>query len=788
MGVVLDDEPQVTEETIKQDIAEEIGYEFPELRETSEIDDVGFFEGLIPNLKLMMVRDDNTKAEVMKRSFGDDKRFGGVFSDEYDNPIIVWNNEPYYVNKPGISGTDIGTFAGEVIKFLPASKYVGGAKTLGGTIARGVAGYTGTEVASQAIEKAVAPESAKKKSEESVLKGRAEDVAKSVGVGVATDVALPPAARIVGKGLRQVVDPIAKGISEKLTFPKFEKVDLVEDEVPLTLGQETRDPEILTKEDIIRGSSVSSKAKDILVNFDEIQLNQVKKMARNLQEEFGTGQKEILDSGDPVTASAETIQDIASSRAKQLKKQSKEGYTEVKEAVDVDTGNPFVVANEEGSKDVAVNIINNVRKEQIDSDILQEMPLLSKELSRLERVVKTGKWNADKKGVQDLNDVWRFQKNLNILVRKAEAGSDEKRILGIIKNDLDNAVYENVDNAFLTGDLVYLDKLKNATGLYRQYLGLTGKATAKDPIGKSANKILQKITNPDYSPQDVATALFGHAKFNTKSEMKQVINILKRGLPKEEAKEVMTLLKDAVLEKAFTNPRTGQVTRKNIIDNYRQVFEKNKFVIDELFSAEEIARIKAFRDKVVPSLDAELRQNPSGSAYTMISALQQSGILSFTRAVPFLRDIKIGAGEMADISAAENSVKQYIKRKQMPLFSVSTQSIIRNQTEKEPALPEDTERFDEDKISAVQKPMKVASSPTAPDVNILLQSENAQQAMAQGAKDMGMAPMPLAPMPTAQAPMPPQGGLANLQQAQQFGALFPQDSMGQLIAQGKPNV
>jgi hypothetical protein len=73
-------------------------------------------------------------------------------------------------------------------------------------------------------------------------------------------------------------------------------------------------------------------------------------------------------------------------------------------------------------------------------------------------------------------------------------------------------------------------------------------------------------------------------------------------------------------------------------------------------------------------------------------------------------------------------------------------------------------------------------------VNILLQSERAQQAMAQGAKDMGMASMPPAPMPTAQAPMPPQGGLANLQQAQQFGALFPQDSTGQLIAQGKTNV
>ena len=104
--------------------------------------------------------------------------------------------------------------------------------------------------------------------------------------------------------------------------------------------------------------------------------------------------------------------------------------------------------------------------------------------------------------------------------------------------------------------------------------------------------------------------------------------------------------------------------------------------------------------------------------------------------------------------------------------------------------PDQQSMVDEEKnqkITQMQQ-MKVAPSPTAPDVNILLQSERAQQAMAQGAKDIGMAPMPPAPMPTAQAPMPPQGGLANLQQAQQFGALFPQDSTGQLIAQGKPNV
>ena len=75
-----------------------------------------------------------------------------------------------------------------------------------------------------------------------------------------------------------------------------------------------------------------------------------------------------------------------------------------------------------------------------------------------------------------------------------------------------------------------------------------------------------------------------------------------------------------------------------------------------------------------------------------------------------------------------------------------------------------------------QEPMPIADAPTTPDVNLLTAQNIPQTPTAQGA-------MP--PLPMAQAPMPQQGGIGGLQQAQQFGALFPQDSMGQLIAQRK---
>jgi hypothetical protein len=138
--------------------------EFPDIPEATELvgadrmaRDFGFLEALIPNLKIMMVRDDVGKAEVLERSFAGDERFGGVFADKFDNPMIVWDDKPYYMNKPGFSEQDIGTFIGEFVKYIPASKFVKGASKLLGIAQRGIASYGATEVAGQAAEAILTP-------------------------------------------------------------------------------------------------------------------------------------------------------------------------------------------------------------------------------------------------------------------------------------------------------------------------------------------------------------------------------------------------------------------------------------------------------------------------------------------------------------------------------------------------------------------------------------------------------------------------------------------------------
>jgi hypothetical protein len=74
---------------------EGIPIEFPDIPEATDMggDGPGFIEGMIPNLKIMMARDDYGKTEIMQNTFKDDERWGGAFTDKYGNPMIVWNGK-----------------------------------------------------------------------------------------------------------------------------------------------------------------------------------------------------------------------------------------------------------------------------------------------------------------------------------------------------------------------------------------------------------------------------------------------------------------------------------------------------------------------------------------------------------------------------------------------------------------------------------------------------------------------------------------------------------------------
>ena len=671
--------------------------EFPDIPEATDIEDIGFFESIAPNLKMMMARDDTGKAEILRNSFQGDARFGGVFSDKYNHPMVVWKDQPYYINKPGFSGQDIGTFIGEIVKYSPSTKFVSGAKRVIPTIQRGVPAYAATELASESGETMLAPETARAK--KTTIPKVAQDVGIATGIGVGADLVVPGVLKPAGRVLKRGTGAAAKSI-----FPRYAPgIDAVVDlpavlsksKYPLTVGQRQAQPPIrgpeervtpqLQEEDIIRRSPATApNASTTLRAFDQKQIDEIRADADALKAEFGSGSPSVRAAENPVGASAEEIQSIATARAGGLKTESGAAYKAVREA------EVQPIFSREGIIQTAGDAINSVRAGELKMTAreIASMPILTRELDYLKRLGKLAS-NPKFKG-QPLTMIHGYQKTLNRAFRQAEQGSPEQVALGNMKGVVDKTVFDGIEQGIITGDQAILDQLKSATGLYRQYIGLTGKGAARSKPEKAANKILEMVTDPDYTPVLVARAILGHAKFNPNQSMGLVIDKLKANLPENEAAEIIALIKDGVLEKAFSGTGRSGVTRTNIVNNFEDVFVKQKAIINKLFSPEEISRIRQFKDDVLPTMWSEIKLNPPGTAYLMLAALGKSKILSFAKMVPFvgqgISEGVEGMGRAAQVSQAKDAIRQYVARSSRPLFSAPLAAVARP-----PAISEDVD-------------------------------------------------------------------------------------------------
>jgi len=678
---------------------EGVPIEYPNIPEATEMVDQapGIIEALMPNLKAFFARDDAGKAEIFKEAFKDDPRFGGIYADKFENPMIVWNDQPFYINKPGFSGQDIGTFIGEIIKFLPASKFVSGAKSLMGTVARGIPAYGTTEAIGKGVEATLTPETTKARRD--TLGDVVTDIGSATALGVAADTLLPPVAKGIGKvvakgsektGIKlpkfspEVLEKIKKVPGIKYVLPKSPEVVKSTSKFDLTRGQTTSLPpkstfdpqptDQLEKEDIMRRAP-GAGGQDIIKGFDEAQLDAVKKDAQELQNEFGSGKPFTnLDEPDVTGAAGEEIQSIVSKRAGEMKTQAGELYNDARNP-DLDTR-----MTKDGIRKAVGEAIFKVTNPREGLGImgaeLDQMPILKRELTFLRKLLKVSKNPRFKD--QDLSTLHSFQKRLNRSFRTAAPGSPEKLALGEIKSSFDNALFKGIDEGFIYGDEDALKALQKATGLYKDYMGLTGAIKGATPQQKASNKILQLISNQEYTPRQVANILFGHSKFAPNQALPLAIDKLKSILPEEESAQVIALLKDGILEKAFAGTGKSGVTRTNIVNNYNDIFVKQKKVIEKLFSPEEIDKIAQFRKNVMPTLWAEIKLNPSGTGYILASALTRNRIFSSLKMVPIAGEpLVTGVEDLMSRGRALDMTRQFIERSSAPLFSSTVQALLR---------------------------------------------------------------------------------------------------------------
>jgi hypothetical protein len=704
----IEDQPEsnvtdpLVDDIVSDENVEGSTVEFPNVPEVTQMgnDFPGFFATLLPNTMAALTADDFGKLEVFEDAFRDDKRWGGKFQDKFGNPMMVWNDRPYYINKPGFTGTDVNTFLGEMLKYMPATKYASGAKSLLGTVARGGIAYTGTETASKIGENIVTPKTVEARDD--TLGEIGTDIGFTTAIGVGADTLLPPAVKFGSKVLSPVVKPVVESIREgadKITetasagakavkdlvvnrLPRFEPEVITESKYPLTQGQRTAEPpqgvtprqtDQLGQEDVLRQSASSDLGTDIIRGFDDRQLSEIRSDALQLQEEFGAGVQGAggVYSNIPLAASEE-IQTVVGREADRLKKESQEAYEAVKDAPVQPMMSPSGVTT------VANDVLAEYKK-IFSAGQLDSGPLMT-EVNYLRKLIKSAE-NPKFKD-KSLSAIHGYQKRLGTAIKQAPIGSAERLALEQMKRVTDDAVYNGIERGFITGDQAVLDQLQNATGLYKDYMGLIGKGVGKSAQEKAANRILSQITDQDYTPVQVTNLLFGHNKFSPNQAVPLALSKLRNILPEAQFLEVQALMKDAVLTKAFSG-KGGEVTRTAIVNNFNDVFNKQGAVIKELFSPDEIARIRQFRQDVMPTLWAEIKLNPSGSGYTIMSGLARNGLLNF----PMMGAGRVVAptiiksiDETAGAKTAVNAVRQTLDRFQAPLISGAVASGVRTET------------------------------------------------------------------------------------------------------------
>ena len=636
---------------------EDVAIEFGNIPEATEIPadelDDPFFGAALQGA---FVRDTQAKAEIFEKVFGDKPQWGGVFSDKYGNPMIVWDGKPYYVNKPGFSSQDVGTMVGDFLAYIPATKVVSAVPKTSGAIVQagkeigtGTAAYGLTEYIKNALEKNVlAPETGKEYSIADVdnfkpafgtgLTGASlEYLFTRLGKGLsAASGVFTPALLAVRNKISSALEEPAKKIKEVI-YPKipdsFTK-NISTSDFLLTKGQRTSPPpgsnvlpsQQLRKEDLSRQTEgrLGDAEPTKILDADKVQLQQIFDKARTFFGKETEIDTNIFDTDAPVQQ-AQNVIDVQQQEIQrrifnsidELDKVYKQGLNLVEES--------DAIVIPEGIENIFSKVISVARKEvgeargALDNvpKVKREIELATEEIQEIQEALKTGV--AEGFSIKKINDI---RTRINTSIGQAEKGSSEYRILNEMRNAFDDGLVDLAEQGMVQGNQQVLDALKKNAGIYKRLKELMGQGLSQKKgtdSQRAAGRILAKINDEGMTLNQVFNFIFGSSGFKPNAGLKVALETIKKETP-----EAIPFFKDLILFRAFSGNKLP-ITRRSIKNNYEKVFGENKELVESIFEPSELKELKKFYEDVLPTLWAETKLNPSETAYTFATILNNYG-------------------------------------------------------------------------------------------------------------------------------------------------------------------
>ena len=694
--------------------------EFPDLPEITEAE-IGFFESAIPNLKLGLTLDPAEKAQIIATHFADDPRLGGVYEDSFGNPIVEWNGQPYYVNKPGASMQDATDLVAQTAQFVGPSKLAGMARSAGGRLLAGAGTYGATDVAQQAGTMAVGGKEAYDPMQ----------TALTGGVGGVAEAALPPLLRT---GAR-MAKPAWERLARQFGFNP-PGAPVTGGKIPLTEGQRSGDMRILQREEQLRQGAYGDAAQGTMRQFDDTQLGAIRKEADTLQGDIGAGSG---FEGSALPTTGARLQGDLVEEAARRKGDVRGAY----DAAAMASAERPAMLSREGVMEITGELLTVPREMSIVREQIELMPRLQSALKRVKQLNKLSQ-NPNFRP-QNWDRVESSRKVLNTLWRDAPKGSTEETALRKLITRLDAWTDEAITRGLMDGDPGTIEAIKSARDLARRHFVDFGKSKGRDPAGTTMVKILDEA---QATPEQTINFIMGAGRVTSTAQARGLVQRIKSIFGADS--EQVRLLKDAFMVKAFTGVRQGerQVLPGSLTTNATKALHEAKTLVDELFTPAERARIWKLVSEVSQTLTPEDARNPSRSAMALMQMLRDNNLISIAgrgmRYVPLMGEVGGAMREAGGALTAKNLTSQLERLISVPLVTAGATAAALSQLETD----------SQSQRTAGRRSLAAQLSPPPPTGGRLAADLMSRQP--------GGAPMPMGPAP---APLPGTGTRRNLAQS-----------------------
>lgn len=610
--------------------------------------------------------DVEARKDILKKNIPD----VSFSQDANGNDVVTLpDGQSAFLNAPGLSGQDAIDLVSEVAKFVPAARLAAGGSLLWSVLKGGAASGT-TSVAEDVAagqlgsEQGIDPVRA---GINVVAGGSAEFAAPFVNKlfnFIRTKLPFSPAELIKdGQLTRQgrialekagfnpdelPIEYVESAIQLSRTGGQIPSGKVVtESGVPLSKGQATQNFDQLDLEERLRNQG--NQAGQVIRSFDDKQQSRLMEITEDIQSELGQTRSTIQDksSGGALLKSSVNKQadELLLAVDNAFESAATKNINLNRDGLDVLAAIPAEIRDSGNALSreltpaalAALKKIERLAGKPRSEAVKSEISLLNKQLFSLKgddgfnfikrQAIERRLGRLQGTTESDLKSLDLMRRELGSLIKSGKNPADIRAAI-LIKRRFDESIDQAIDNTLFSGDSEALDLLLKARGLRADFgkrfqentrRTRSGKVIA-DPGGKVVETILQR------SPSDEAVVdyVLGSARLlDVKTSDKVIDSILSATKNDPQA---ASILKELTFRKMLASSMQAKgFSPKKFASTFTDMMEKTPTTMKKIFSKEDIAIIRNFKNDALKTVSPDNIKNPLRTADTLSRMMGMAG-------------------------------------------------------------------------------------------------------------------------------------------------------------------